>query len=70
MRMQFQSLALLSGLSIHVAMNCSVGHRHGLDLAVPVAVATAPIHPLAWETLYATGVALKRQKERKSKRKK
>ena len=27
--------------------------------------ATAPIRPLAWEPPYATGVALKRQKEKK-----
>ena len=31
MRMQVQSLALLSGLRIRVAMSCGVGHRHGPD---------------------------------------
>ena len=29
--------------------------------------ATAPIRPLAWEPPYATGVVLKRQKEKKKK---
>ena len=28
------SLALLSGLSISLALSCSVGHKHGLDLAL------------------------------------
>ena len=27
--------------------------------------ATAPVHPLAWEPLYAMGEALKRQKDKK-----
>ena len=50
-----------------MAVNCGVGHRRGLDLALlwlwhrPAAV--APIRPLAWEQLYAVGVALKRQKQ-------
>ena len=33
-----------------------------------VAVAAAPIRPLAWEPPYATNAALKRQKERKRKK--
>ena len=51
MRLQVQSLASLSGLRIHVAMNCGVGHRRGLDLALlwlwcrPTAAAL--IQPLA-----------------------
>ena len=48
-------------------MSYSVGHRCGSDLAWlwlwcrPAAV--APIGPLVWELPYATGVALKRQKQ-------
>ena len=47
-------------------MNCGVGHRRGLDLALlwlwhrPAAV--APIRPLSWEPPYATGAALKKRK--------
>ena len=54
-------------------MNCGVGHRYGLDLVLlwlwcrPAAV--APIRPLACEPPYALGVALKRQKEKKRKKK-
>ena len=50
-------------------MSCGVGHRSGTDPELlwlwhrPVAV--APIRPLAWELPYATGTALKRQKEKK-----
>ena len=60
-----QSLASLSGLSIHVAMSYSVGHRCGLN---PVLLwlwlwlwlaALAPIPPLTWGPAYALGVALK-----------
>ena len=47
-------------------MSCGVGCRRGLD---PVllwcwyrSVATALIRPLAWETPYATGVALEKTK--------
>ena len=42
-------------------MSCGVGHRCGLDPALlwhSLAV-VAPIRPLVWEPLYATGVALK-----------
>ena len=48
-------------------MNCGVGHRHGLDLALLRLwcrlATTALIRPLAWEPPYAVGVALKRQKK-------
>ena len=48
-------------------MSCGVGHRRGLDLMLlwlrHRSAATALIRPLAWEPLYATRVALKRQKE-------
>jgi len=47
-------------------MSCGVGHRRSLDLTLlwlwhrPAAV--AQIRPLAWDPLYAAGVALKKQK--------
>ena len=54
-------------------MSCGVSSRHGLDpmllqLSCRLA-AVAPVWPLAWELLYAAGVAVKRkqQKERKKK---
>ena len=50
-------------------MSCDVGHRCGADLALLWLwcrlAAAARIQPLAWELPYATGVALKRQKEKK-----
>ena len=47
-------------------MSCGVGHRRGSD---PVLLwlwpaATAPIGPLAWETPYTEGAALKRKKKK------
>ena len=49
-------------------MNCGVVHRHGSDLALLwlwcSLAAVALIRPLAWETPYATGAALKRPKEK------
>ena len=55
-------------------MSCGVGHRHGSD---PVLlwlwcrlVAVALVHPLAWESPYAVGVALKRQKNKNNNNKK
>ena len=53
-------------------MSCGVGRTCGLDPAWlwlwRRPAATAPIQPLAWEPPYDVGVALKRQKKRKSKR--
>ena len=74
MRLQVQSLALLSGLRIHVAVSCGVGCRHNQILCccgcrVKLA-ATAPIRPLAWEPPYATGMALEKAKRQKKKKKK
>ena len=50
-------------------MSCGVGHRHGSDpewlWLWRRPVATAPIRPLAWESPYAAGAALKRQKDKK-----
>ena len=51
-------------------MSCGVGHRRSLDLALlwlwgrPV---VAPIRPLAWESPYVTGVALKRLKNERER---
>ena len=51
-------------------MSCGIGRRHGLDLALlwlwyrPAA--TALIQPLAWEPPYAVGVALRRQKKKRT----
>ena len=58
MKMQVQSLALLSGL------RSDVGCRRGSDLALlwlwHRLAATALIQLLAWELPYAMGIALKR----------
>ena len=76
MMLQFQSLALLSGLRIwncHKPASCTVGHRHGSDLALlwlwcrPAT--TALIQFLYWELLYAAGAALKRKKKNLKKAK-
>ena len=74
MRLQVRSLALLSVLTIGIAVNCGVGCRHGLD---PVLlwlwcrpVARAPIGPLAWEPPYAAGAAQEMAKSQKAKKKK
>ena len=52
-------------------MSCGVGHGRGSDLALlwrwRRLAAVALIRPLAWEPLYATGVALKRKKKKKKK---
>ena len=48
-------------------MSCGVGHRCSSDLVLlwlwhrPAAV--APVQPLAWESAYAAGAALKRPKK-------
>ena len=48
-------------------MSCGVGRRRVLDLALlwpwHRLAAIAPIQLLAWEPPYASGVALKRQKQ-------
>ena len=49
-----------------IALSCGIGCRCSSDLALLCLwcrpVATALIRPLAWEPPYATGAALKRQK--------
>ena len=68
MRMQVQSLALLSGLRIWHCVSYGAGHSCGLDLVLLLLwcrpAATAPIQPLAWELPYAMGVALKKTKKK------
>ena len=50
----------------YFAVSCGVGHRLGSDLALlwlwDRPAATVPIHPLAWESPCAVGVALKKPK--------
>ena len=69
MKLQVQSLALLSGLRVWHCRSCGVGHRCGLDLALlwlwHKPAATALFRPLAWEPPFATGAALKGQKQKK-----
>ena len=71
MKMQFRSLALISGLRIQVAESYSVGDRHGSDPTLlwlwHRAAATAPIQPLTWEPPCVTGAVLKRQKKKEYK---
>ena len=53
-------------------MSCGVGCKSGLDPALlwlwHRPVATAPIRPLAWEPLYAAGVALEKTKRKRKKK--
>ena len=58
MRLWVLSLVSLSGLRI----------RHCRELSCRPA-ATAPIRPLTWESVYALGAALNRQKTKKKKSK-
>ena len=46
-------------------MGYGIGRRHSLDLVL-LWLWCRPIRPLAWELPYASGMALKRQKEKKS----
>ena len=47
-------------------MSCGVGHRHGSDLAAVAVTAVAPVRPLAWESPYAAGAALKEKEKEKN----
>ena len=53
-------------------MHCGAGFRCDLDLAGlwlwSRPAATAPIQPLAWETPYASGAALKKKKKWKERK--
>ena len=72
MRLRVQSLPLLSGLTIGVAVSCGVGCRHGSDPALlwlwRRPAATAPIRPLAWEPPYASEAAQEISKRQKKKK--
>ena len=65
-RLRDRSLALLSGLRIwccwELWCRSKTWLRSGVAVAVGRLAATAPIGPLAWGPSYATGAALKRQK--------
>ena len=73
MRLRVWSLALLSGLTISVAMSCDIGRRCGLHPALLWLwcrlAATAPIRPLAWELPYAAGMALKSKLNKQTNKK-
>ena len=47
-------------------MSRGVGHRHGLHPVLLWLAAVVPVGPLAWESPYAGGVALKRKKKKKN----
>ena len=53
-------------------MSCAIGQRYGSDLALLWlwcrSAATAPNRPLAWESPYAAGVALKKTKKKKTEK--
>ena len=70
MKMQIQSLALLSGLRIWHCRQlwCRLQTRLRSHVAVALGklAATAPIRPLAWEPPYAAGVALEQAKDKKN----
>ena len=66
MRTQVQSLALLSGLRILVAMSCGVGRRPGSDPALRGCGAL--IRHLGWELPNTTDVALKSKAKQTKKR--
>ena len=50
-------------------MSCGIGHRRGSDPSLLWLwcrlAAAAPIQLLAWDPVYAAGVALKRQKKKR-----
>ena len=72
LRMQVWSLALITGLRIWYCykLKCRLQMQLGSCTAVMRSrpPAAAPIWLLTWEIPYATGVALKRKKERKKKK--
>ena len=74
MRMQVQSLALLSGLRIRCCLRLWGRSQmwFGSVLLWPWCrpAAAVPIQPLAWELPHASSVAIKRKKKKKKKKKK
>ena len=70
LRIRVSFLDSLSGLRIGHCLEMLGRSQTWLGSRVAVAVSAAvaaPIHPLAWELLYTTGVALKRKKKKKGK---
>ena len=67
LRLQVQSLALLSGLRIQHCHELWCRSQTWLKSGIAVLwcrpAAVAPIRPLAWEPPYAVGVTLKRKKK-------
>ena len=69
-------VGLIPGLAqwVEYLVSCGVGCRSGSDPALLwlwcMPVAMALIRPLAWESPYATGVALEKAKREKKERKK
>ena len=50
-----------------IAVSCGIGRTHGPDLMLWLwcrLAAAAPIRPVAWETPYAMGVALKKKRQK------
>ena len=68
MRTWVQSLALFGGLRVWCRLQMWLGSMLLWLWCRPAAV--APIRPITWEPLYATGAALKRKKKKDRKRKK
>ena len=74
MRTQARFLASLSGLRIQHCHEMWYRLKTGLGFGVAVAVVWASgyssysTRPLAWESTYALGAALKRQKKKKKKK--
>ena len=65
MRSRVRSLALLSGLRIH---RChELWCRLQTQLRSRIAVAVAPIRPLAWQPPYAVGTALEKRQTNKKR---
>ena len=65
MRMWVPFLASLSGLRFWHYLELWCKLRKWLRFAISMAVAIAPIRPLAWELPYATPATLKRKKKKK-----
>ena len=67
--LRVRALASLSGLTIRRCRELWCRSQMWLRSRVPVAVAAAPIRPLAWESPYAMGRALEETKGKKKKKK-
>ena len=67
MRFRVQSLASLSGLRIWRCPELWCRSQTWLRSCIAVGAAIALIRPLAWEPSHAAGMAIKRQKTKKTK---